>query len=228
MLALAAWPSMAEESTRPQSSPGVVTLASSEESLAPSIATLPKVRRYVKQLVARHDKDKNGYLTADEWNQITQDDLNGDAKVTTDDLIQRIVHYNRSRRLMGTIDTRGLYPRSRESEGMKSTPHGSATADEEVLVDAPSDQKPGAANTKRYYVPPKLLPSGLPSWFATRDRNGDGQLSLAEYAPHNSSGAVATFQQLDVNADGLLTPKECLRAPDHKKKDVSTTATDKK
>jgi len=68
----------------------------------------------------------------------------------------------------------------------------------------------------------------LPSWFVTRDLNGDGQLSLAEYAPRSGSTAVASFRKLDANGDGLLTPAESLHAPDRKEKDVPASSTDKK
>ena len=49
---------------------------------------------------------------------------------------------------------------------------------------------------------------GVPRWFIQRDKNGDGQISLAEFAPTLSLEAVALFQRLDKNGDGFIEPDE--------------------
>lgn len=49
---------------------------------------------------------------------------------------------------------------------------------------------------------------GMPRWFILRDTNGDGQLSLREFAPGLDVESVAFFGKLDLNADGLVTPEE--------------------
>jgi Ca2+-binding EF-hand superfamily protein len=46
-----------------------------------------------------------------------------------------------------------------------------------------------------------------PEWFRAMDRNGDGDVSAAEFL-----GGAAAFQRLDANGDGLLSPAEAARA----------------
>jgi EF hand domain-containing protein len=52
------------------------------------------------------------------------------------------------------------------------------------------------------------LPTGLPSWFKSRDTNGDGQVSMSEYSRSWSSSTAAEFRRLDRNDDGVVTAKE--------------------
>lgn len=49
---------------------------------------------------------------------------------------------------------------------------------------------------------------GVPRWFVLRDKDGDGQLSLREYAPTLSTASIAFFGRLDLNGDGFVTPDE--------------------
>ncbi len=78
-------------------------------------------------------------------------------------------------------------------------------AEEEALERALGELAPASA--RKYYTPPGKL-RGLPTWFVTRDTNGDGQVELHEFAPSLSTPAVAQFGRLDKNGDGFLTPKE--------------------
>jgi hypothetical protein len=50
----------------------------------------------------------------------------------------------------------------------------------------------------------------LPDWFRKGDRDGDGQLTLAEYAGVGSASADKEFARYDRNRDGLITPRELL------------------
>jgi Ca2+-binding EF-hand superfamily protein len=61
---------------------------------------------------------------------------------------------------------------------------------------------------RKYYVSPAALPSGLPDWFIERDKNGDGQLTLDEFAPDGSAAERRRFHELDKNGDGVITPDE--------------------
>jgi hypothetical protein len=66
------------------------------------------------------------------------------------------------------------------------------------------------ARQRKYVVSPSRLPPGLPDWFRQRDRDGDGQLTLAEYAEVGSAAADREFARYDRNQDGLITPREVL------------------
>ncbi len=53
------------------------------------------------------------------------------------------------------------------------------------------------------------LPPNLPKWFIELDKDGDGQVSLAEW--RRAGKEIEEFQKYDRNDDGLLTPAEVLR-----------------
>lgn len=56
------------------------------------------------------------------------------------------------------------------------------------------------------------LPKGLPGWWASCDVNADGQIAMAEYSASWSSSVSEEFRQFDLNQDGFITAKECLKA----------------
>ncbi len=45
-----------------------------------------------------------------------------------------------------------------------------------------------------------------------RDADGDGQLTQAEFAPKATPADLEEFGKYDLNGDGVITPKECVRA----------------
>lgn len=61
---------------------------------------------------------------------------------------------------------------------------------------------------QREYAAPLESVRGMPVWFLARDINGDGQLSLREFAPGLSLEATAFFGRLDADSDGCITPDE--------------------
>lgn len=60
---------------------------------------------------------------------------------------------------------------------------------------------------RRYHTHTEEL-AGVPAWFLLRDKNGDGQISIVEFAPQLSAAALALFGQLDQNGNGLISPQE--------------------
>lgn len=81
--------------------------------------------------------------------------------------------------------------------------------DEEVLDVLLTDMD--ESTFREYAAAPQEL-IGVPVWFLARDANGDGQLSLREFAPNLTPAAVAQFGKLDSNADGFITAEECCAA----------------
>jgi hypothetical protein len=91
--------------------------------------------------------------------------------------------------------------------GGASAEHASASSD------APSDSpKRIGPKSGRFLTPKERLAKGLPDWFAEKDADGDGQVSMAEYAGEWTPEAVAEFNRFDLNHDGIVTAAECLRA----------------
>lgn len=90
----------------------------------------------------------------------------------------------------GTVDNRGNGGESEKKEG---------------------GEKPERRETK-FVVSAARRPEGLPSWFVDKDSDGDGQLSMAEFAPKPTGASLADFARYDRNGDGVITAGEYLRA----------------
>ena len=64
---------------------------------------------------------------------------------------------------------------------------------------------------QRFFVPPARYPQGVPPWFIARDLDGDGQLTLSEFAPHATQADIEEFSRYDTNHDGVITVEEVLQ-----------------
>ena len=59
----------------------------------------------------------------------------------------------------------------------------------------------------------RILPPELPAWFFELDRDGDGQVSMAEFAKDEewTDERLSEFMAYDANNDGFIEPAEVLR-----------------
>ena len=87
----------------------------------------------------------------------------------------------------------------------ENNPALESVEDEEILDVLLADMD--ESSVREYAASPKDL-VGTPVWFLARDRNGDGQLSLVEFAPNLTPAGIAQFGKLDANHDGLITAAE--------------------
>jgi hypothetical protein len=83
-----------------------------------------------------------------------------------------------------------------------------------------------ARGSKKFHVSDAALPEGLPDWFIEKDLDGDGQLTLGEFAPDGSKAQRQLFKQYDLNGDGVITPDEAIAAA--KKSSGNKTSTTSK
>jgi len=161
-----------------------------EASLAPSRRDLDRFRDLALSNIRRYDKNGNGQLEAHEWagqrERFKAADGNHDGTITRDEMAGWLAQYSRSQ------------------GGGSQGDHRSASASPARSYSA------GSPMSYRFRTPTERLPEGLPSWFAQRDVNGDGQVSMAEFATFWSDAKVAEFDQQDANRDGIITPGECL------------------
>jgi len=186
-----------------------------------------KVRRYAERLLRQYDRNGDGVLQPEEWSKMHGNpaaiDANRDRSITLDELTRHIMAYGEPRRINLANPGVGWTPDA--STGAAATPAGDREQDGEPPGGPPDGKRTpsaGAPVSERdsprkprestFYVRPSRLPPGLPEWFIRRDVNGDGQLSLSEYAPNPTQADLEDFARYDKNGDGFITPRECLDA----------------
>jgi EF hand domain-containing protein len=155
-----------------------------------------RIRNFAKSMMRRYDRDGSGVLEKHEWGQVRGDpneiDLNHDGKITQDEMAKRLENYSRRRGGGDRSDS------SRDGRSEKSRSSGLNNA-----------KRP---DSYRFATALELLPDGLPPWFAEQDASGDGQVSMAEYSSYWDDRKANEFVRLDLNGDGVITPRECLDA----------------
>jgi hypothetical protein len=75
-----------------------------------------------------------------------------------------------------------------------------------------SESRPPQRKSGRFLTPAERLPQGLPKWFTDRDSDGDGQVTMTEFAREWTREKAAEFARADLNHDGIITAAECLKA----------------
>ena len=143
------------------------------------------------------DKNKDGVLTKDELSsQFAGNpmdfDRNRDGKLTPQELAVRYAV---------------------RREGSDSSGQNKSRKETESKRKSSSDDDVDLFNGRRSYRnrKPDRQPEGLPGYFTDRDANGDGQISMSEYASEWSNEVVAEFFSSDFNRDGMITASEAMR-----------------
>lgn len=148
-----------------------------------------RTERYARSLMERYDKNKNGVLERDEWKDMRGDpekmDLNGDGRITQDELIKRFSSNDGDDRR-----GRGGADRSRESGGNAGSDRGSY----------------------RFTSPLERLPDDARRWIEKYDKDRDGQVTMAEFSNTWTDSKVREFQRYDLNDDGVITGEEYLKS----------------
>ncbi|MDA8743338.1 EF-hand domain-containing protein [Rubripirellula amarantea] len=152
-----------------------------------------------KKRIAYFDKNKDGVLSKDELtSQFAGNpldfDRNRDGRLTMDELAVRY-----ARRREGAEEARRENSRDRESKDA-----GRRTETE--VPDIYNGRKSYRAMSER------SRPEGLPGFFAEKDSNGDGQISMAEFTDEWTDESVNQFLDSDFNSDGVITADEAMRA----------------
>jgi hypothetical protein len=174
---------------------------------------------WAKSVVKQHDKNSNMMLEGDELRGLpgrtASADRDNDKVITVAELVASASDRGgTSRRENGRETERS----SRSSSDEKSATSSAAAAAlarvyaGSVAGTRKSDQKEtDKRRTYRFTPPADRLPTGLPSWFKSRDRNNDGQVAMSEYSRSWSERTVNEFRRYDLNDDGVVTPKEAAK-----------------
>jgi len=74
-----------------------------------------------------------------------------------------------------------------------------------------TEGKPVVKKLNRFPTGRERLPKGLPDWFLEKDKNGDGQITMAQFTDDWTPEKLAEFARYDLNHDGIITSGECLK-----------------
>lgn len=188
-----------------------------------------KIIRYAQRIIDRYDRDGDGQLQTSEWQAMRgspeRADRDGDGVIQRDELVLYMAEYGRERRIRLLPPQPGdlaelpplLHPATagaweeKPVEEAAETPErsdGPAGADAEAARARGAQQDICRRDTK-FYVPASRV-AGAPAVFLNRDRDGDGQLTLSEFAPQEDRASLDEFARCDRNGDGMVTLREYL------------------
>ncbi len=166
-----------------------------------------------RAMLSRYDRNRNGVLDRDEWGGLRGNphelDRNRDGKITLAELASDALQ--RQRR--SSRNQRDSYARPNHDRD------GNEKQDD-------STAKRNKRRSYRFLSAHERLPKGLPGWFVARDADLDGQVTMAEFARNWNDSTFMEYLTYDANNDGMITPKECLRAAGAKA-DAKTDGTER-
>jgi Ca2+-binding EF-hand superfamily protein len=189
---------------------------------------------YVRLL---YDRDRDGQLQGPEWERLGRDlwqglasQVNSDGPLGVDQLTGLMAAYGTGLRMRLMVssdkvdaDFEPVFNPVSAPEDASADTAGELPGEGDRAEAAAGPPRPGPPPTDprermKYFVPRSRL-AGLPDWFLRADANGDGQVTLAEYAPKISQTSLAGFYRYDLNRDGVITAAECV--PPAKAKETS-------
>ena len=161
-----------------------------------AVEVTPADQRESEERMRRYDRNRDGFLTKDELSSRFAGnpmdfDRNRDGKLSVSELAVRY-----ARRREGEEEAKRAKspaPRSRGREKEVEAPD---------VFDGRKSYRATAGRTP---------PEGLPGEFTDKDTNGDGQVTMAEFAKEWNDDVVAEFFDSDFNGDGVITADEALK-----------------
>ncbi len=190
-----------------------------------------KILRFANYRFSQRDTNGDGRLSPGEWTEAKDIwetvDRDKDGSVTLEEYTQWLARFGAGRRIrlqlpllaQGQMFMHGTSP----GQASEKSVLGFSRAIEEKqagesraplvppLSGSGTQTSSGAVRTGgRYFVPPEQLPPGLPAWFFQADRDGDGQIVVAEFIANGGPERLTEFQRWDHDSDGVITPEEAL------------------
>lgn len=186
-------------------------------------------RRDAEERFRRYDRNRDGRLSSDElrsgrwYDDPLRWDANRDGTLTVDEMAVRY-----ARRRVDRAEQRAQEEEQRQNASnapsddrrgrfsrfgfFGSREEGESGDAGEDVADASSGAELPRRTSYRIPEPHERLPLGLPSWFAARDANGDGQVFMSEFSTSWNRRTVEEFEEFDANGDGVILPDEALEA----------------
>ena len=185
---------------------------------------------FANSMMQRYDKNGSGVLEKDEWKEFRTDpspgDTNKDGKLTKEELTKWMSSRfgqgrggdsssARSGRGSSGGDSGRGRTSSRGSSGGERSGRGGSSGERSGRGDSGGRSRGGSSqpdtpDSYRFKTVGERLPEGLPDWFKDNDADGDGQIMMSEYAKQWNAKMLDSFDKFDFDADGVITPQECL------------------
>ncbi len=155
-------------------------------------------KREAAERMRRYDRNRDGFISKDELSSRFAGnpmdfDRNRDGKLSESELAVR-------------------YARRREGEELAREQRRD---DDRRRDDQGGDREPPDpySGRKSYRNIAELKsPEGIPGFFTDRDRDQDGQVTMAEYAGRWNDEMIAEYFKWDLNSDGVITASEAISA----------------
>jgi Ca2+-binding EF-hand superfamily protein len=215
----------------------VAAAVSSTSTTTPSTASPSRggnendrIRRIAQAMLSRYDENKDGTLQREEWSKMSNEpekgDKNGDGQITLDEMAERLGEWrpSSSSSSSGGSSSASGSSSSSASSGQASPGAGGRSGrgdfggrgrgrggfgSREQSASRPTTTASG--QSYRFLTPKERLPEDVPSFFSS-DRDGDGQVSMAEFSSSWDDAKLAEFNRWDLNRDGVITAAETRRA----------------
>jgi Ca2+-binding EF-hand superfamily protein len=148
-------------------------------------------------------------------------DRNNDGKITSEEMRRSrygadLPMYDKNRDGIITMNEMEYRYARRRVENLQETASNQQRRDERSRREEKEEKQFGYqwGDRRSYRKAPivERLPDGLPEWFGRDDADQDGQIAMMEFSTDWSDSVMADFNQFDLSRDGLITPRECLRA----------------
>ena len=164
-----------------------------------SVALDDRTKRMLDYTMGRYDRNRDGVVDEKERKEMRSDpsefDANKDSKISKAEMAKFLQERYGSRS---------------SSRNRSSAPNyfTGRPADSSDSKDADAYWRP----TRREQLEEDGKLKDLPSGFLDADEDGDGQVSMAEYAEEWTDAMAEAFIKMDSNNDGYMTIQECLAA----------------
>jgi Ca2+-binding EF-hand superfamily protein len=161
----------------------------------------------------RYDENHDGKIDAEEMRRTRYGsdlpvyDRNHDGVITLSEMEYRYAR----RRIENTRDAAVASRSGGDRDRRRGDGRSSERRGEEEKSDSSNDKDDDRKSYRRK-PPIERLPEGIPDWFARDDADGDGQIAMAEYSASWTDTVMSDFNQFDLNRDGLITPREAVKA----------------
>lgn len=183
----------------PTSTPTPSPPAATSSSSFGTVSEAERIKKMASDKIEKNDKNGNGILEGDELNDLGMSrnaDNNGDGKITHNELVAFYTPKSTSSSTPPTTAKATTTSAASGAAGAKASTDGGS--DSLVIV-----------NTSRKSYRFKSTKDRQSSWkFSSKDANGDGQVSMNEYASSWNDRTAAEFQRYDKNNDGMITADE--------------------